>query len=499
MTSIKNTLKKYHKKQQIKRQIAQIYYKKLIKASLLISIVPIMVIAVLIIYARLTFFEGLIGAVAVFFGSTFFAKPYLDDLSSLTSYVENLAHGQNLAAPPLSFLGNVDELSQSVKNLHTSWGKRNIELEAALAESSILFDTIPDILLMLDRNFKIVRANNAAMTIFNKSLIGKKIRQLNPTTNFMAAVKSVFKDETSISFETSFRTNNVTQEYLVMIEKFPVQSIAGISIVIIMHNITESKIRKQMLKDFVSNASHEIRTPLTSVIGFLENLITIEDEGGDKAANKKTRKKFLAIMAEQTDRMSKLVEDLLSLSKVEINEGTTPSEVVNLTNIIKELKKRLKYLADEKGMKITFKDPKNLPDIVGDASELTQVFTNLISNAVKYGYPNTTIEITANTTTKFDNSEYIPRDCTKLLLISVKDEGEGIDDEHLPRITERFYRVDKARSRKVGGTGLGLAIAKHIIYRHRGDIVIESEPGKGSTFTVRLPVPNNSMGLSKET
>jgi two-component system phosphate regulon sensor histidine kinase PhoR len=487
-SSLKNTLKKYHKQQKLKRQMAQVYYKKLVKASLLISTVPIMVIAVLVVYARLTFLEGIIGTIVVFFGSTFFAKPYLDDLSSLTSYVENLARGHKLDAPPLSFLGNVDELSESVKKLHNSWGNRTIELEAALAESSILFDTIPDILLMLDKNFTIVRANNAAMRIFNKSLIGKKMRQLNPTTNFMDAIKSVYKNDTGISIETSFRSHNVLQEYLVMIEKFPVQSIAGISIVIIMHDITESKIRKQMLKDFVSNASHEIRTPLTSVIGFVENLISIEDEGGDKAENKKVRKKFLGIIEEQTDRMSKLVNDLLSLSKVEINEGTTPSEMVNPAAIIKEVKKRLQHLADEKEMKITFKDAKNIPNIIGDADELAQVFTNLISNAIKYGYPKTTIEISATTTTEFDNSEHLPRDCEKLLLISVKDEGEGIEDEHLPRITERFYRVDKQRSRKVGGTGLGLAITKHILYRHRGDIVIESTPGVGSVFTARLPV-----------
>jgi two-component system phosphate regulon sensor histidine kinase PhoR len=443
----------------------------------------------MILYERLTILEGLACAVAVIVGSTFFAKPYFDDLSSLTKYVENLAVGYKSEAPALSFLSNVNTLSQSVKNLHNSWGHRTIELEAALAESRILFDTIPDILIMLDKNLSIVRANNTAMTIFNKSLVGKKFKSLNPTAEFLDAVKSVLSGTIETSLETNFRINNVTQEYLVIVKKFPVRSVAGISIIIIMHDITETKLRKQMMKDFVANASHEIRTPLTSVMGFIENLIALEEENGDKAANKKTRTKFLEIISDQTERMSKLVNDLLSLSKVEMNESTAPTEIVSPSDVIKDVVKRLKHSAEEKEMKIVFKDMKNIPDIVGDYSELTQVFTNLISNAIKYGYPKTDIEITANVVTEFSNSEYLPKGCEKLLLISVKDEGEGISEENLPRITERFYRVDKVRSRKVGGTGLGLSIAKHIIYRHRGDIVIESKLGKGSTFTVRLPVP----------
>jgi two-component system phosphate regulon sensor histidine kinase PhoR len=489
LKKLKTAIKHYNLHTHITQRIAHEYYKKLIKASLLISIVPIMVIAVLVVYLRLTPMEGLLGSIVVFFGSTFFAKPYFDDLSELTKYVENLAIGQKSEAPLLSFLSNVDQLSESVKNLHNSWGNRTIELEAALAESRILFDTIPDILLMLDDNMNILRANNAALIIFNKSLVGKKIKILNPTTDFIDAIKSVLKNISETSIETSFRTHNAMQEYLVIIKKFPVHSIAGISVVIIMHDITETKIRKQMMKDFVANASHEIRTPLTSVMGFVENLITIEEEADNSEAAQKTRKKFLSIISDQTDRMSKLVNDLLSLSKVEINEGTPPTEAVNTAGVIEDVVRRLQHLADEKQMKIEFKLSPDIPDIIGDYSELNQVFTNLLSNAIKYGNDKTTITIKEEVVDDFHRSEYLPHNCEKLLLISVTDEGEGISEENLPRITERFYRVDKVRSRKVGGTGLGLSIAKHIVFRHKGDITIKSELGKGSTFTVRLPIP----------
>jgi two-component system phosphate regulon sensor histidine kinase PhoR len=489
MTSLRKILRNFKKKQRFNRRLKQVYYKKLLKASLLLTIVPIMVISILVVYARLSFIEGIVGAIFVFFGSTFFAKPYLDDLSSLTKYVEHLVIGQKSEAPPLSFLGNINELSQSVKDLNTSWGNRTIELEAALAESSILFDTIPDILLMLDKDLNIVRANNAATRIFSRSLVNQPLKSLHPEAGFLNTVKSVLKsDKQTASMEASFRVHNIMQDYLVMIEKFPVQSIAGVALVIVMHDVTEEKSRKQMMKDFVANASHEIRTPLTSVMGFIENLQAMEEESGSSAGNKKIRRQFLAIMAEQTERMSNLTNDLLSLSKAEINERTFPTDFVNLEEILKGVQRRLTHLSKEKGMKITLKNAKNLPEIIGDYNELTQVFTNIISNAIKYGYEKTIIEVNVKITTEFHKSGHMPKSCKSLLLISVKDEGEGIADEHLPRITERFYRVDKVRSRKVGGTGLGLAITKHILFRHGGDMVIESELGKGSVFTVRLPV-----------
>lgn len=481
MKRINSLIKNYAYPHAKHRQGAIVYYRKLLKASLLISIVPIVVVVILVIYDRLNFFEGLIGAVAVFFGSIFFAKPYLDDLSSLTEYVENLAFNRIAPAPPLSLLGNVDELSGSVKKLNESWSRRNIDLESALAESGILFDTIPDILLMLDKKSNIIRANNAAFAAFHKQLNGININELSQSDEIHNAIKSTLKSGRGSAIEITLQTGGINQDYLVMIEKFPVKSATEIALVIIMHNITEEKRRKEMLKDFVANASHEIRTPLTSVSGFIENMQSMEDDN-------KIRKEFLGIIAEQTARITTLVNDLLSLSKVEMNENTRPTDFVNISDILRIVKRRLKWQAGERHIKISFKEIKELPEVIGDESELTQVFTNIISNAIKYSPDNTTITITGDVTDKFHKSKNFPADCNQIATISIKDEGEGIAEEHLPRIMERFYRVDKARSHKVGGTGLGLAIAKHIIKRHMGDILIESKIGEGSVFTVRLPV-----------
>lgn len=484
-TTIREILDNYARQQRIRSRIAQTYYRKLVKASLLISIVPIMVICILVVYARLSFFEGLSGIICVFFGSTFFAKPYLDDLSSLTHYVKQLSLDKKADAPPLGFLSNVDELSKAVKNLHTSWGKRKLDLEVAVAESTILFDTIPDILIMADDDLKIIRANHAALTSFGNHLPGKKLKSIISDPMVFETIEKVKATNEGQNLEATVKTHNLTHDYLVMIERFPVKSITGISFVMILHDVTEARRRKQMIKDFVANASHEIRTPLTSVVGFIENLRSMDEDDADTIA---TRKKFLDIMADQTERMSSLINDLLSLSKVEMNENTIPTEKVNIVDILQSVVRRLQFLASQKNMKIILKIAKKLPDVTGDENELTQVFTNLVSNAIKYGYENTVIDVIADETEHFDKKGFLPQGCQNILAISVTDKGEGISEENIPRITERFYRVDKTRSRKIGGTGLGLAITKHIINRHRGDMIIESKVGEGSKFTVRLPI-----------
>lgn len=458
-------------------EMAKLYYRKLLKASMLISIVPIIVIAILVVYEKLTLLEGLSIVGGVIFGSIFFAKPYMDDLHSLNTYVDHLALDLSPETPPLSFLGNVNELSDSVNNLHKSWEERRSKIEAALAESRILFDTIPDILMMVDSELNIVRANNAAISVFGKQLVHKKITDITPDANLIDSINKSISDGAEQKLEISSKAGNVTLDYLVMIEKFPASSMGNVSAVIIMHDITESKLHKQMLKDFVANASHEIRTPLTSVMGFLENIQDMEHD--DDENTKKHRQTFISIMHDQTERMSKLVEDLLSLSKVEMSEKTVPEGIVDINKIISSTKNRLKFLAEEKNIKVAFSKTNNLPQVKGDASELMQVFTNILSNAIKYSPANTQVTIKTTLEHRAETQE-------DLIVTEIKDDGEGIDKKHLPRITERFYRVDKMRSRKIGGTGLGLAITKHIINRHRGELKIESTIGEGSVFTVYL-------------
>jgi two-component system, OmpR family, phosphate regulon sensor histidine kinase PhoR len=185
--------------------------------------------------------------------------------------------------------------------------------------------------------------------------------------------------------------------------------------------------------------------------------------------------------------MKRMVDDLLSLSRIEMNEHRPPTERVNVERVLRTVIDLLDQRAVARDMEVVLDLPHDLPEVAGEPDELAQVFQNLLDNAIKYSRPGTPIEVSARPSSRF-LAGMRPGDRPSVLAISVRDHGEGIEREHLPRLTERFYRVDAARSRELGGTGLGLAIVKHIVNHHRGALDIESEPGVGSVFTIFLPL-----------
>lgn len=457
------------------------YFFKLFKASLLISTAPIILMSVYVIYERISMQDAIIGIFATFFLAVFFVRPYLGDLTSLTEWVIKLAKDQKADAPSLSFLSNVEELSLAVNNLHESWDERKIQLEAMLAESKILFDILPDVLIMLDKDLHVVRANSVAQQVFKANLRGKDLSSFISNEELIKNVKMAMETKNESEMELYFEWP-MDQFYLAKIECFPVFSPGGIAAILIMHNITESKRSEQMFADFVANASHEIRTPLTSIIGFIETLKTTAKDDVE------AQEEFLDVMAEQGEQMAHLVSSLLSLSKIEMNVNTSPTDIISLAPIIEDAAKRLQRNAEERGITIDIDIPEDLPDIYGDQIEVGQVFTNLISNAIKYGFENSTTSIKARIENNLPDDDSYFSKIHSAIAVSVTDQGEGIPQEHLHRLTERFYRIDSARSRKIGGTGLGLAIVKHILNRHRGNLIIESEHGVGSTFTVYFPL-----------
>ncbi|MDF2766747.1 MAG: histidine kinase, partial [Rhodospirillales bacterium] len=211
--------------------------------------------------------------------------------------------------------------------------------------------------------------------------------------------------------------------------------------------------------------------------GFLETL------AGPAREDAAARERFLPIMLEQAQRMARLVADLLSLSRIELHEHTPPTGHVDLAAVLGGVAEGLEMKARSRGMAIRIEAERLWP-VIGDADELAQVFQNLIDNAIKYGAPGTEVRVVAGPAEAV--SSRAPRRFVHGVAVAVIDRGEGIAREHLPRLTERFYRVDSARSRELGGTGLGLAIVKHIVSRHRGHLEIESAPGEGSRFTVYL-------------
>jgi two-component system phosphate regulon sensor histidine kinase PhoR len=234
---------------------------------------------------------------------------------------------------------------------------------------------------------------------------------------------------------------------------------------------------ERMRADFVANVSHELRTPLTSLIGFIETL------QGPASDDPPAQQRFLGIMAEQGARMNRLIDDLLSLSRIELTEHQSPSESVDLKALISGLVAGFEPRLAQRKSRIELRFAEGLPTIAGDADQIAQVMQNLLDNAVKYGRDGSSIGLTVALA---QPGERWPKRAG--LTIAVADQGGGIPREHIPRLTERFYRVDKGRSRAVGGTGLGLAIVKHIVNRHRGQLAIESEVGVGTTVSVWLPL-----------
>ncbi|MDP5360709.1 MAG: ATP-binding protein [Paracoccaceae bacterium] len=231
----------------------------------------------------------------------------------------------------------------------------------------------------------------------------------------------------------------------------------------------------QMRRDFVANVSHELRTPLTALLGFIETL------GGAARNDAAARDRFLGIMAHEANRMTRLVDDLLSLSRVEEDERVRPREQVDLAALLASVIKGLEPQAKDAGVDVVLEVESAVDLVPGDTGQLVQVFTNLVENGIKYGASGGTVTVTLAA------RQMHQRLRGEAVRISVSDKGDGIAEHHIARLTERFYRVDSHRSREVGGTGLGLAIVKHIINRHRGRLLIESEVGVGTKVSVFLP------------
>ena len=245
----------------------------------------------------------------------------------------------------------------------------------------------------------------------------------------------------------------------------------GHLVCVMVRDLTEQRRLERMREDFVANASHELRTPLASLTGFIETL------QGPARNDEPARERFLVIMHDQAERMRRLIDDLLSLSQIEMRAHVRPKGLVDVTAVARSAVDSLKPVAADSGMALTFDAAEAPLWVRGEHDELVQVFDNLIENAIKYGSTGERVAV-------FAEREH--RAGSDLAVISVRDWGPGIPPEHLPRLTERFYRVDVATSRANKGTGLGLAIVKHILTRHRGRLSIHSQPDRGATFTIRL-------------
>jgi two-component system phosphate regulon sensor histidine kinase PhoR len=336
-----------------------------------------------------------------------------------------------------------------------------------------VFEGLPDPLLLVQPTGRVAFANNAMRALIGIGAEDKHVSAVLRTPTVLQAIErtAATGEPASVEFMLHVPVERHYQAYVARTGEKPYLT------AVLLHDLTAVKRAEEARADFIANASHELRTPLASVSGFIDTL------RGHAKDDEVAREKFLGIMAVEAGRMRRLIDDLLSLTRIELNEHVPPSGRVDVAGVVRDAVAALGPLAEVDKITITLDAAPNLPLVVGERDELAQLFQNLIHNAVKYGKPGGHVRVTIGL------SEPAPGrlGAEAMLAIAIRDDGEGIPREALPRLTERFYRVDVKRSRERGGTGLGLAIVKHIVNRHQGRLQVESQPGEGSQFTVFLP------------
>ena len=363
--------------------------------------------------------------------------------------------------------------------VHDLVRSRGEAIDRLTAETGRMLDTLPDPLLMLARDRRVVRLNRAARGLFDEGAIGRDLSRVLRDPALDGAVDRVLAGDAGSSVEVVLRTGRVERAFAVDVAPLPVGGNGDPVAMATFHDITAIRRTERMRVDFVANASHEIRSPLATLIGCIETL------RGPARGDDEATERFLGMMDDQGRRMERLVGDLLSLSRIELKEHAQPTGEVDVAGVLERLRTSLRFDADERDMTVELGVEPGLVPARGDEDEVEQAVYNLLSNAIKYGRRGTAVRVSAGSGDRPPDRPRVVRG--PLVWVSVTDRGEGIAAHHIPRLTERFYRVDTARSRELGGTGLGLAIVKHVVNRHRGELHVDSRAGEGSTFTIWLP------------
>ena len=361
------------------------------------------------------------------------------------------------------------------------------EGEAAAHTAADLLEHLPDPVILLNARREIVACNRPARETLGVGPVGRDLAMSLRHPDILAAADAVIDDGSTLTEEITLAAP-IMRTFAVSATGLPGGADPQAAhVLLVLRDETQVRRAEESRADFVANATHELRSPLSAIIGFIETL------RGPARDDEDARSRFLELMHGEAHRMARLVDDLMSLSRVEINEHVPPRVSVDIGEIVKGVASMLAVRAEAKNMTVEVELAGGLADVLGDPDQLTQVFHNLVENAVKYGRPGTPIRIVVQSVAR------LPGSTKPGVSVAVIDQGEGIPAFHLPRLTERFYRADQGRSRRLGGTGLGLAIVKHIVKRHRGRLAIESQIGRGSVFTVYLPlVPEQAREKREE-
>lgn len=359
------------------------------------------------------------------------------------------------------------------ENIEPEPGASEIAAEQPLTLLAAVAQALPDPFLVLNRDGVVIISNRPAEEIIEMPLRGQHIAHAIRSPIILDALTEVMSngEPLKVEFLHRFPLERRFESFIAPLAKAQATGNDGPAIIMLLRDLTREQQLERMRADFVANASHELRTPLAALLGFIDTL-----EGPAKN-DEPARQRFLGLMRTQAERMARLIDDLLSLSRIELNAHRRPTDIIDLGLIVKQAAEMLSPAARTAGAEIKLDLSDDLT-VQGDHDELMQVVQNLIENAIKYASSGKHINVAAR------------RDMAGKVEFTVEDFGPGIPAEHLPRLTERFYRVSVQESRSRGGTGLGLAIVKHILNRHRAKLLISSELGKGSRFMVRFVSTN---------
>ncbi len=451
-----------------------------LRTGCVLAAAPCAVMLGLVLVGELSWGPALAAMLLILAGSMVIAQIWVRDLGRVIWALHRAAPGGlDLADPGPPSLSATAHLAQVADRLSRAMAARAAEAEAVVRAEQTLVGRLPDPVIVLGPSRAVQRTNAAAEQAYGQS-IGAVLRH----PGLRAAIDRALAEGQEQSAELSLPVPVAREVFATVIPLDPPLADGG-RIVVVLSDRTRERAVERMRADFVANASHELRTPLASLIGFIETL------QGPAADDPPAQTRFLAIMAEQAQRMNRLIDDLLSLSRIEISEHQAPADRVDVQLLIRRLAAALAPQSQARRMTIEVSCPSDIPLILGDEDQLEQVLQNLLDNAVKYGREAGTIRLTVQGAPP--GKPWPPRPG---IAISVADDGQGIARAHIPRLTERFYRADKHRSRAVGGTGLGLAIVKHIVNRHRGQLAIDSKEGVGTTVTVWLPSTLGAAGAA---
>lgn len=455
-----------------------------LRASLIVAGVPAACLLLLMVGGAVSPRAGFAALIVTVIAGAGVAHLWLGNLARLATQIRTAAAGAevpHLTGAPL--LPSVQEVAEGVNRLARSLAERGVLVERLRRADAAIIEALPDPLLVLSESRLPLRANRAA-----REMLGAPADAGAAPADAAALLRHPALAE-ALDRALAARQPMVAdlvlpvpvlRDLVAQIIPMDPPLADGGRILVLLSDRTRERALERMRADFVANASHELRTPLASLIGFIETL------RGPAADDPAAQQRFLGIMAEQSDRMRRLIDDLLGLSRIELTEHQAPTGRADVAAVARAEAEAMAPILAGRGARLSLDLPDQAVADPADADQVAQVVRNLLDNAIRHGREGGEVRLCVTLAPG--------RDGRPGVALAVADDGPGVPRDEIPRLTERFYRVDKGRSRRAGGTGLGLAIVKHIVNRHRGTLVIESEEGVGTVFRVWWPGVDPSSG-----